>query len=511
MHLKDFEHSRPKENGRAPGFFAIHSLDQSEYLVKETPITYSYYYDARTKFKMQINPLSQDKIIRQFFQEYITAPLFQLLLPGRASSFELVYQANTTTILYGCSKLIPGYIDLYRQDLPSTIEGVEDVIAACLFAAEFDYHGDNIGTINNRLAAKIDHGMGATNFYTDESALRKDIHNKFSEFLYQKIPFNIEKFIIAINQMLCISDETIQEIINSRITNLENAGFVLANFSTYAVLNRKTSRHTFASASDLKAFYIEALIAQKYTMQSLIMSLTIFKDITPCFPIEFYNLIKEEPLEFAHLNSLSVSCTAVIEYSLVKRIPINLELITDTELKSKLKGKTPMKACVDGTIQLKSSIILLKEIVRGYELLKIEFSGCTANELEAFFRKVQAELYPNTIKIYNHTSIFPRCISTLNQCDIDKISSGYVFTTQLSFGLSSETFLSRYDIETICNIRIITGQFQSKIMTSTCVLSSLYQFSQYICQLLTPNNNLDKTVLAPALSELRELAQANIR
>ncbi|MBU1147503.1 MAG: hypothetical protein KKD11_04045, partial [Candidatus Omnitrophica bacterium] len=114
------------------------------------------------------------------------------------------------------------------------LEGGEKVFAAMLVWGEYDIHAGNLGVMkiqddagkDRNVLAKIDHGWSATQFFTDPATVLKNLANAYKIYRYQgKLPLNIDKLRLAVDEITLISDDEIERLVQSRLDELKKMGF----------------------------------------------------------------------------------------------------------------------------------------------------------------------------------------------------------------------------------------------------------------------------------------------
>lgn len=168
-------------------------------------------------------------------------------------------------------------IDQYMTNLTQNIEGFEKVLAACLFMGEEDFHGENLGVVENKVV-KIDHGRSAMNLFVDEIALRKKLTKSISELYYEDMNLNPTILKQYIDEISSISSEELSQLIGSRIDNLKKEKFKLEDRVSY-YQGQKIITRNINDYNDLENFYIEKLTHQQEVMRSFGETLSIISQI----------------------------------------------------------------------------------------------------------------------------------------------------------------------------------------------------------------------------------------
>lgn len=122
--------------------------------------------------------------------------------------------------------------------MPSSVKfnGFEKVIAAALFLEDADYHYENIGFFTNehgeRYLAKIDHGRSGYNLgkHKNSFELMQSFIDQREDLGIDGIEFDPRDFKKAVEEVLTISDQEIEDLIKSRVYLLKREGFKLDNF-----------------------------------------------------------------------------------------------------------------------------------------------------------------------------------------------------------------------------------------------------------------------------------------
>lgn len=263
--------------------------------------------------------------------DYLTAPLYKLMLHDRTYDNELVVsgkelqEANPKKGKKALTKdnqaphidfrthFIDGFqsIDSFRNEptcpYENKVENFEKVIASAVFGGEIDHHQGNIGFVKegyNSLgekqetyyAVKIDHGRSAHAFYKDEQDLRARLYSSYYDrFEYDQwgLELDLDKFKSSIDEITKISDEEIENKILARLDKLKAIGYDLSDidYATYdhsdtypsyrhedlkefpeRMANAKTLDEQYQIAGD---FFKEKFAKQKLVMQDLSQTLAV--------------------------------------------------------------------------------------------------------------------------------------------------------------------------------------------------------------------------------------------
>lgn len=183
--------------------------------------------------------------------EYITSKLFQLLIPSRAPTINLLDGSNKDLVFIS-SKFFSNFQTLDAVTKASTdehigyavhsinVQGMAKIMAACLLLQEEDPHHENIGVIpifdetgvhmldkkGKPLykAMKIDHGQ-SLNFYNFTSfELIHNLYNTVIELEYHHFYFNILEFMEVLRNAINLPIEYVNNFIKSSTKALEKNG-----------------------------------------------------------------------------------------------------------------------------------------------------------------------------------------------------------------------------------------------------------------------------------------------
>lgn len=253
-----------------------------------------------------------------------------------------------------------------------------------------------------------------------------------------------------------------------------------------------------------------------HTMYNLVGAFTIFQSIDSTHTAQFCNLLIDDPIVTAYGRNFKIQGLTAIEYAFAQGIPICSKhpFAFLSDMNEKFDSKSPIKAHIDEAIEIKVTPLLLEEIVSRYEHLKTDPTrfDYTEAELITYFNKIQAELYPDTVKRYAENSTLVNCLATLDQGDFIKISSGISILSPFpnpKLAVSVETLLSHYDLETLYKLSKMTTFTPAEIVFLNPTCSPLNIFCQYICELMVPNNKLEKTNLTTTFAELIEISSTS--
>ncbi|MDF3047810.1 MAG: hypothetical protein K0R73_928 [Candidatus Midichloriaceae bacterium] len=257
---KAFTNKGAKQKGQAAGYVAKRNSDERTFLLKSALLKNDDSNDAGREKIRQI----MDR--RDLVNEYVIAPLYQRLLFDRAPIFELTVDTeidnnkegtpkvdkSNNGMIYGRSKFFDDFQTLadFQKSSDQEMEGFEKVMAACLFAGDGDYHNQNLGVVSKdgkNIVVKIDHGKAGMISYESTYHLFERLKQELIGFGYSKIPFKITEFKRAIDEMVKISDDEIEAMIDSRIDKLVKAGFKFENTKFISMSGAKLdpSPHVF--------------------------------------------------------------------------------------------------------------------------------------------------------------------------------------------------------------------------------------------------------------------------
>ncbi len=250
--IRDFVEDGQKPSGQSSGRIMIDPRTRHRYLVKNA----SKVISADTK---------------DFVREYIFSKLYKRLLYDRAPDIALVAgNAELTTApktkivklsedrsidnVYLRSKFLEDFItlaELSGSGIDTTLiasapvlqqlAGFEKIIAASLFLGEVDYHPSNLGArrvienietnptktpnlVERFEVLKIDHGRSGVYFASDVDDLITRMHSSFKGFNYENIPLDPARFSESIKEMLQISNNEIENLVQKSSFELKTIG-----------------------------------------------------------------------------------------------------------------------------------------------------------------------------------------------------------------------------------------------------------------------------------------------
>lgn len=156
-----------------------------------------------------------------------------------------------------------------------------------------DMHGENIGvmivddqdeqsldSLDNKnkkeckkaVFAKIDHGRSGTSYFTSANYALHKLAETFDPrgFNYiGLITLNIEEFKKAIDELLNISEEEIEEIIDKRVFTLERLGLDLTELEFRSNTDDQCASCQFDTFDDLKKYYVKNFAQQRNIMRDI--------------------------------------------------------------------------------------------------------------------------------------------------------------------------------------------------------------------------------------------------
>lgn len=232
----DFKEKGTKNAGNTTGYVAEDKTDNKTHMVKK----------AKKKGFERI--LKSDR--QDLFIEYTAAPLAERVLPGRAPKIGLITATDEnhiglrSTFFKNFQTLVEltnaksnhyvvklGIIRLGNDvsELPK-VEGFEKVIAGALLIGERDFHGGNMGVVEDKdtdslKAVKIDHGLSLLNIkqvwgIRDLKSLRRALKIKGYHKEALDILFSPDKFVEAVAEISHLSREEVENIISKQVYEL---------------------------------------------------------------------------------------------------------------------------------------------------------------------------------------------------------------------------------------------------------------------------------------------------
>lgn len=261
----EFEASGKKTEGFSSGYQAKRKTDKHTFMIKKA-FKRNEFIDQNDKSK---NAKSQEKI--DLATEYVMGPLYQRVLYDRAPVVELVLESGAQKFregletiqhsvdgqnIYIRSKFFDSFemlghytgnqqakgnvmnTDQEAKENIAKLVGFEKVITACLFMGENDYHAGNLGVVKSLdergeehfTAVKIDHGRSYIR-YKNELDIRTMLSLNYKQFKYQGLmPLNAKEMLDSINSMLEVQDEEIENIVLSRVRDMNKVGFEFTDY-----------------------------------------------------------------------------------------------------------------------------------------------------------------------------------------------------------------------------------------------------------------------------------------
>jgi hypothetical protein len=265
-----------KASGVSSGFVGT-TKEKADYMLKPGNL------DRVTDLRRGNATAYADK--RDAMQEYIAAGIYKRILYDRTPTIGLADVSNSTNAedkgkLFIKSKFFEGFqsLNTVRKNPSKDLEGFEKVMAACMFAGEIDYHGENLGVVDNKVV-KIDHGRSGMDLFPNEASLRASLARNINLFGYGNIPLKMGALRASVNEIAKISEDEIAQIVASRIDALKKSGFTLEKeIICYDGSNQKVI-HTINSYQDLEKFYVKYYKQQKQTLIDFGESLDIVSKI----------------------------------------------------------------------------------------------------------------------------------------------------------------------------------------------------------------------------------------
>jgi hypothetical protein len=127
--------------------------------------------------------------------------------------------------------------------------------------------------------------------------------------------------------------------------------------------------------SKVQKLYINAFAVHRTAISDLLLTLTYFSYIK--ITSHFLSFIAEDPIELAHNSNVYICSLPPIEYALkngifIRRMHAFTYLSTRSTTTYEIQGKSPIKALMEGTIEVKSDVYLLEAPIYQYESLRTE-------------------------------------------------------------------------------------------------------------------------------------------
>lgn len=283
------------------------------------------------------NNKSNPKLITsKFLHNFIT--LFDLLIEGLENNLKRTkfYNKNSEFLSHfftleefiSSSKNIKSkfYLEIDENGVSQKIlefcgikfitKGFEQVFANLLFMGEVDFHMSNIGAVlidGILYFVNLDFGRSFYNFYKNEQELRskiysafyKETENKYSKSftIYPKLglKFSLDDLILAVNQVITITNEEIETILKKRFYILRKTGMHIVDLNrdcmAYDTLNHypknekilfKGKNDNFFSDSE-KKFYLKHYVKKTEELKQILCSKNPRQDLKD----KITNIIKE--------------------------------------------------------------------------------------------------------------------------------------------------------------------------------------------------------------------------
>ena len=278
--------------------------------------------------------------------ELLGSTLYQLLLYNRAPKEALVLpDQNNSDSLYVRSKFFANAVtlssftkgihgwDVLSDKVLRQVEGFEKAIAACHMLGESDYHAGNLMVQNGTTIVKIDNGKSFVENYEDFGTMVNKTYNSFSSHGYAKaiadgnLPFSIEKYSQALNQMLSQYDEKQMEAaVDQKFAELEKAGFDLKGLSDLGY-------------NGLKEFYKKKVRQNVANMRGIAKSaeiVTKFSNVSPEFKSggwleDFAKSPIKDPVAYAAHNNIQIEGQNALEWAYNNRYKIKITETTSLD------------------------------------------------------------------------------------------------------------------------------------------------------------------------------------
>lgn len=254
-------------------------------------------------------------------QELVSADIYKLLLGDQAYEVTLSGEKDDSLSLVHST---PGEL-FQKLDTVLTFStkptGFEEIIAACDLLRDPGYiDRDNLLVeLNNNALIYNNYGKSFTAKFTDFGSM---VSEKYYDFSYpsdhKPIPFNIEKYSRALNQMLgkC-TEEQMNAFIDTRLGELEKAGF-----DPHGIMIG-TPKKSVKSFDELKTFYKKQMKENIAIMQDIAKSAKIiskFNDMSPEFMnggwLEAFTKSKtKDPVAYAAHHNIKIDGKDAIQWA----------------------------------------------------------------------------------------------------------------------------------------------------------------------------------------------------
>lgn len=302
---------------------------------------------------------------------------------GIASEF---LQGNFTTV--------EDYKVKFGGDKLANVEGAEKLFATMLMLGESDINPNNIGVmIENDVSvyAKIDHGMSAVSFFTSPKTALLSLIANFKRHKYTDIiPLNLTILGEAIDQICCISDDEIKELVLVKVLLLQQMKIDIKKLFLYESvdLNQKSSQIQFDNFEALANHFAEAFIKQLMIMKAISKQISVITaiDVDSNEKKEWANgkwlqrINAEEPITWAIKNNKTMgggenpiawvanNIIKYIETSDIREIELlkQISRLSYDKEENVLKNKEPIKIdlMVDGLVAANDIKDILVEVMR---------------------------------------------------------------------------------------------------------------------------------------------------
>lgn len=331
-----------------------------------------------------------DKDRRDWFMEYITAPLYNRILPGGSPNIELITDQKNPEMIAYRSNFLKKFNEFYNST-DNKIKNFEKVMAACMFMGEVDFHQGNIGYITTnqeKIAVKIDHGRSAFKFHKNPSELLYYLQDGLDIYEYSN-SLDLDLFLESVKQINSISKDEIEQLLSPRFYNLAKLEFDfrdieysqyfehpmypdLQDLSDYPPNDMKKAKTNIDKSLVAKKFFLDKFSHQLEVMKGLEERLEILKDIDGIDKKNWIHKVrhKDHPIKYAIDMKFTIKGKKPLEYAMEHKIKIDGEdpliyFIKEnihlqglnpakyaSKNKIKIDGKDPMKCVVDKNVKI---------------------------------------------------------------------------------------------------------------------------------------------------------------
>lgn len=254
----DYSEVELKTNGITAGYIAkTKGDDKKTYLFKAMKKVRVLHNDNLTP--KEVRKLNKDRSAS--IVELLAAPCFNKMLPSRSPkistttdpkkpdeiSIKIQFFNNFQTLTQATESTKSTEIDPNHSILQN-LDGFTKVIAACIVIGDFDFHGENIGIINDNnnknKVVKIDHGYSFSCRYESEENLRLRLYKAFNLCGYRNIPFPVTQFKESLEMVLKNLDadnnsDELKKLIDNNMFSLNKNGVKIHSLdSDYISYNR---------------------------------------------------------------------------------------------------------------------------------------------------------------------------------------------------------------------------------------------------------------------------------